>query len=263
MSKTKLKLSYRDKRILLLVSAILVLVATYRFVYYTNMQKCKEIQKENKVLATRESELLVKSEKLDQVQEENQLLHKEIEDCINRFDDGAAYEKTILFLNQMEKEANMAISLIGFQNPKYIYTSEQPGTVPMDGVETSEVAMSYATEEETKQASDYTATEVIQASEVAKTEGVGCYVSTVSIDFKVSYEGLKKSIDFIHRSREKKNIKNLKLVYDMETGNLSGTMEINMYHLTDTGRSKPKPAIAGVSVGTKNIFGTIEVPISH
>lgn len=259
MNKTKLKLSYRDKRILLFASAILILVATYRFVYFTNMQKCKEVQRENKVLAARESELLLKSEKLEQIQEENGQLKKEIENAINRFDNGAAYEKTILFLNEMEKESGMFISVIGFQNPQYIYTDGQPELASITATEETEEVRSDVTEEE----SDYMTSEATELTEVTKANGIDCYVSTVSVDFKVSYEGLKKSIDFIHKSKEKKNIKNLKLVYDIETGNLSGTMEINMYHLTDTGRDKPKPAIAGVSIGTKNIFGTIEVPISQ
>lgn len=85
------------------------------------------------------------------------------------------------------------------------------------------------------------------------------YKSTLNITFKVSYEGLKKCIDYINNYPEKRNINEITLSYDSETGNLTGSMKINMYDLTGAGREYTEPAAGNAGIGLENPFGTIDV----
>jgi hypothetical protein len=42
---------------------------------------------------------------------------------------------------------------------------------------------------------------------------------------------------------------------------LSGTMIINMYHLTGEDIEYQAPIITSMDMGTNNIFGTLEIPL--
>jgi hypothetical protein len=84
--------------------------------------------------------------------------------------------------------------------------------------------------------------------------------STVSISFKTTYEGLKKTIDFVHESSRRMTIGELNTTYDTATGNLTGSMTINMYMLTGSGVEKTyePPAMDDIKTGRDNIFGTLK-----
>ena len=84
--------------------------------------------------------------------------------------------------------------------------------------------------------------------------------STVSISFKTTYEGLKKTIDFVNESSRRMTIGELNTTYDTATGNLTGSMTINMYMLTGSGVEKTyePPAMDDIKTGRDNIFGTLK-----
>ena len=48
--------------------------------------------------------------------------------------------------------------------------------------------------------------------------------------------------------------------YDGTTGNLVGSITINMYTVAGTERVYEKPYVPAMNVGIDNIFGTIEIP---
>ncbi len=251
MKLKKIQLSSRDKKLLLIILALLVLIATYRFVYFENMQTANTIITDIKQLRVREAELQLKSANISKLEEENYTLINEMKDISDNYGTGATIEKTILFLKDLELESGMDISVIDFSDPEPIDTIQKTdnSTLSEDNNLVTGSESSLPQEEGS-------------VIENGSSNSVSGYNSIVSIDFKVNYEGLKKSIDYINHSSERKNIHELNLVYDLETGNLSGSMKINMYHLVNTAMRYEEPAIAGVNIGTQNIFRTIEVPDS-
>lgn len=269
MNLTKYKLSSRDIKLIIIMIALGLLLASYRFVYYPNMHSTKNIQKEIRQLKVREDELLLENSKADEVKEENVAMAMEINKTMNRYGAGATIQKTLIFLENLEKESNMDISAITFSDPESIYCST-PESVNTSMDENTQVDSS-SSSENIAQADDSSTSDENNSMNVETTENsntlstedtanlISSYNSVVTIDFKVSNDGLKKSIDFINNNSERKNIKEINIVYDMETGNLSGTMAINMYQLANMGKMYEDPAIAGVTIGKPNIFGTIEV----
>ncbi|MHB8131449.1 MAG: hypothetical protein ACYDEX_20905 [Mobilitalea sp.] len=253
MINSKIHLSERDKMRLFITFALVILFTAYRFVYFSNIQSAKAIEKEISLLEVQESELQLKYEMLDQIEEENEVMSKEISEIINRYGTGASTEKTIMYLDNLEKESGMDINVISFSEPENIYTTSQS--------EESQVTAEGTTSEESQvTAEGATSEDGLAAVENNLMEGmVRGYNSIVSIDFKVSYEGLKKSINDINNNPERMNIREINLVYDTETGILSGSMKINMYHLIEIGSNYIAPEMASVDIGTSNIFGTIEL----
>jgi hypothetical protein len=58
------------------------------------------------------------------------------------------------------------------------------------------------------------------------------------------------------------NISDLTAAFDSTTGNLAGTMTIHLYAVNGTGKKYLEPQIAGLDIGTDNIFGTFELPVT-
>ena len=80
-------------------------------------------------------------------------------------------------------------------------------------------------------------------------------VSSININFQTTYEDFKKLVDYINNYPEKTSISNASLSYDSSTGELIGSMTINRYALTGTGKVYEEPYIGDISIGTDNIFG--------
>lgn len=78
------------------------------------------------------------------------------------------------------------------------------------------------------------------------------------LSFRASYDSLKKALEFILSSKDRITVENISVSYDNSTGNLSGTMTVNMYAVSGTDRTYTAPNVPGVPIGTPNIFQTSE-----
>lgn len=245
----KYQLSIRDKKLILVFSALLIVAASLFIAYLPNMNKAKAIEEENKLLSTKEYELLSKKSSEDKILKDNESIQLMMDELIDGYGTGSSTQSILMFLKSLQQASGMDISVIRFADPEYIYTTftSDSGMAATDVSIEDEGNIELNGEQSTGDITNTTAGNITG------------YTDVVTIDFNVSYDGLKKAIDFINNSIERKNIKELTLAYDMTTGNLSGTMQINMYHLLGTGRMKDEPAIAGIDIGLSNIFGTIEV----
>ena len=67
-----------------------------------------------------------------------------------------------------------------------------------------------------------------------------------SIHFGIKYRNGRMTLDNVNAS------------YDTSTGNLTGTIIVNMFSMTGTDNSYSEPDAGDVAYGTDNIFGTIE-----
>ena len=84
------------------------------------------------------------------------------------------------------------------------------------------------------------------------------YVTPVDCAFEVSYTGIKQLFSALFASPLKKNVENVSLAYDQDTGRLMGTMTINFYTMQYKDNTvNGHEAMPGVSRGTANIFHSI------
>lgn len=81
------------------------------------------------------------------------------------------------------------------------------------------------------------------------------YSSTVTMSIAGNYDQIKKVIDNIYTYGDKRTLTSLSLSYDSTTGNLSGSMILNLYALSGKDRMYQKPNTGIVNHGTTNIFG--------
>ncbi len=273
----------------LVFSALLIILLNYQLIYKNNIQEIKKVNTDITTLSETLSDLQAKQVNRDAITKENESLTQQISDKIMSYGSGTTEEKSILFINELEKNAGIKIDTVIFSEPVYFLNGNENNQIN-NNQETGETGET-ADAGSMAGADDTTSTGNIdndmpntanQLSEIEKLEpdeedimntelidGIGAtktidmrqikgYESTLTITFKVSYEGLKKCIDYINNYPEKRNIDEITLSYDSETGNLNGSMKINMYNLIGTGKEFSEPTMGNVGIGLENIFGTID-----
>jgi hypothetical protein len=88
----------------------------------------------------------------------------------------------------------------------------------------------------------------------------GLYERSMTMNYSVSYEGLKRSIKNLCMQSDRTSIDSVTAVYDEETGLLTGTTIVSMYCVPNQeGKEYVQPDLTSVLLGTDNIFGTITI----
>ena len=86
------------------------------------------------------------------------------------------------------------------------------------------------------------------------------YCTSLSANYRATYRGLKDVILYTADQADRMVVDTVTASYDGTTGNLVGSITINMYTVTGTERVYEKPYVPAMNVGIDNIFGTIEIP---
>lgn len=84
------------------------------------------------------------------------------------------------------------------------------------------------------------------------------YATPVEYTYESGYSDLKKTVSAILKAGDKKNVENITVAYDSETGNLQGTMTINEFSLEGDGQEYVPTTIKDVENGNQNPFATAE-----
>lgn len=84
------------------------------------------------------------------------------------------------------------------------------------------------------------------------------YNQKLTVSINNSYTGVKRLFDYINNYPERMNVENFTLAYDKATGNLSGSMIINLYAVSDANHQYVAPVIENIELGNPNIFKSYE-----
>lgn len=87
------------------------------------------------------------------------------------------------------------------------------------------------------------------------------YRAPVDYTYAASYDGIKGMVDYINAQKDKKGIETFDISFDSTTGNLVGTMSINMYYMVGTGNEYVPTIIPTVPTGVTNIFKTTNTTV--
>ncbi|MGB4661791.1 MAG: hypothetical protein WBI07_21635 [Mobilitalea sp.] len=260
--------SKRDLKLLLILLSVIILYLSYQFIYTKNMAKVEVLDAEIVVLDSRLSELQTKENERENMVAENTAITQEIQDIIHSYGNGATEEKSIMMVKSIEDIADMEISTVSLSDPQYFFSGDQSTTIvedqTMEGTDANAdllideaVAGADTTLEEAPLVEDINTDAGAQEFDFTALKG---YRTTISISFRVSYDGLKKCLDYINNYSERSNVSDLNLSYDIETGMLSGSMNIYMYHIVGPSIQYQEPIIDTGEIGVENVFGTIELP---
>ena len=212
------KLDAKQSRIVIMLLVAVVIIVAFRFGYTPITEKTDEVAAENEVLSDKLSELEYVRDNAEQFRAELSADLSGIEAVKQKFAADIKPQKSIMMLRELETAADMNIINIGFNETENIFTSSF----------------------------------VNEAGEPAVANK-----SVLNISYKTSYEGLKKSLEFINSYGDYMNLESITSSYNQETGLLMGNMSINMYSLTGLGKMYENPRVDGIGLSKDNIFGTM------
>lgn len=249
-----MKVSKRDVLLLLGFLGILAAVCSYFFVCQPTMDKTKALVEENKQLEARIADLQNKSDNRDTYESQTAQMQREMEEIYQLFPVDVREENAVLLAINQELLAPMEVGSI---------TIDALLEVPV--VETPSEEMPDATYEidEVEEIEDATGTQDAPTPETGDTQdGSGMnpfhlMYRRATLNYEVSYEGLKRSVKNICMQTDRMVIDNLSVVYDEQTGLLKGSTTVNMFCVPgQEGKEYEEPDFGGVLLGTDNIFGT-------
>ncbi|WP_281532851.1 hypothetical protein [Anaerocolumna aminovalerica] len=237
------KLSEREKNLLFILLIFIILFCSYQFGYVKLTGKIDTLSSENLELSVKLNDLKQKDVTKEKYIEETDKMLADTQDMFNHLATSMTQDKNTIFVTKLEKEADMIVSAISFGDITHIYNSNRV----MDNT-TDQTA------NETSNGSDTT-------DMTAEGKGLKGYQSSITINYQTNYGGLKKAIDFINNYHEKMRIQSITAAFDSTTGNLTGTITIDLFMVSGEGREAELFDIYGIDLGTDNIFGTFELPV--
>lgn len=247
----KMKMSDSELKLLFLLISLLLIAASYFLVFNKGMAKAETIEEENAQNQILVQQLQNMVARRAQVEEDTVSLNQEVEDIIARYPSDVTTEKAIVIVQDIENISGMHVSSIGFLMGNLVSTADVNGQT--DTAETTAETTDAGTTTESSAAGSTT------TAPVYTNDSFG-YYAELTINYSASYESFKNMITYINGIEDRMTIPSITGSYDSTTGELSGTITVNMYYLTNTGKEYEDPEINRVQDGVTDIFGTLSVP---
>lgn len=250
--KIDMKISPRDKMLLLLLAAVLVAASSWMLWYQPKTAELDTLLAENTQLNQELTILTTMEAQQELKQKEEEENRSKIAELTEKFPAGMTTEKIIYVLDQLEDQYHFTISSESFSGQELFFPAGGEQYTPQPDPE----AVTEIEGESTAAAAPQT--------EPAVVEPIYGYRSGVSITFQTTYGEFKNAIDFLNGYGERISIQNVSIAYDASTGQLSGSLNLHFYSLLAQldgilePRSYEEPQVSGIWVGVENIFGTKE-----
>lgn len=246
----KLKIGEREKNIILILIGIAIPLLVYYFVFVRLNEQKDTLVAENQTLAQEVAYLQELMDNKEFYLAETDRMNAEIEEIKAQFPSELHPEDQIYYAYNMENKYDVLATAIDMPVAEAVAVAQpvvaeaQPEVVD-DGTGLEEEGAENAGESQAEQA----------APVASAATTIALYRAPITFNFKLTYAAAKDWIKEILTDREnKKSIDNVTLSYDESTGNLTGSIMVNMFSLTGTDRVYEAPSIQGIGIGTDDLF---------
>lgn len=254
-----MKVSKRDILLLIGFVGILAAVCSYLFVFQPMMEKADALEQENLQLQSRINDLNIKMGQKDSYIADTASMKQETDAIYQRFPVDVREEDAILLAVNQELISPMVISNISIGSLESVVLPD----IPQEDVDhTYEIAEVEEYEAQEGITDDTAAALEAADASTANTESASSMLMgrNVTINYLVTYDGLKRGIKNISAQDNRMSINSLTVAYDESTGLLSGMTSVDMYCIPwQTDKEYVQPSFSSVLLGTDNIFGSIEL----
>jgi len=253
-----MSISERDKKILIVFVGILIFALVYYFPIRSYTEDAEKLNTENVGLTAKLAELEAKVARESEIKAETTNYEADTLAMVAKFPSFLQVENEIMDIVGLEKELKVEVPLITVNTPVEMKASDTP-----EVAEAAEAPQEVATEEAPEASpEEASATEAPVADETGVAPAVAnkykLYDMSTNINYKGGYDSLKKFLDKIAKSTDKKSINSVSLTFDNKTGNLDGNIVYDSYFLAGSDRPYEEIITKTIRHGTKNIFGTVD-----
>ncbi len=204
----------------MIVVAVLIVLAAYKFFYSADVEKADQVQNDIKGLETRLNELTQKVANRMMYENGIDKSEKIIKEVLTLYGPGNTAEKTIMMIVDLCQRTGCTVSNVAFYDDASVYES-------------------------------------VKTDEEGNPE-IQVFKGGAAISLTSGYTQLKKIMDFINSYPERMNVENFGTKYDSKKGLLSTSMVINLYAAKDENHTYVEPEIEDIELSTVNIFKTKE-----
>ena len=229
-----MSISNRDKGILLGLLGFVLAVLSYVLVFNPMTLKNETLKTELATLKTREAELLELESNLAYYKEQIVLYNNHNQEMVAKFPAEVKPESEIMYAVELEDQLDVEFSSLNYGTPVEIAAVGGAAEAAPEGEAAAEPATA-----------------------------VTAYCTPLSATYNATYQGLKDVILHTADKTDRLVVDTVTASYDSTTGNLVGSMTINMYTVSGTERMYKEPYVPAMFMGTDNIFGTIEIPANQ
>ena len=249
-----MSISERDKKILIVFVGILIFALVYYFPIRSYTEDAEKLNTENVGLTAKLAELEAKVARESEIKAETTNYEADTLALVAKFPSFLQVENEIMDIVGLEKELKIEVPLITVNTPVEMKGSDAPEA------ETTEAAPQEVATEEAPEEASTTEAPAADETEVAPAAAnkYKLYDMSTNINYKGGYDSLKKFLDKIAKSTDKKSINSVSLTFDNKTGNLDGNIVYDSYFLVGSDRPYEEIITKTIRHGTKNIFGTVD-----
>ena len=226
-----------QKRLILILGGLLILLGTVIFVFQRNMKQANRLktdsgQKMNEVNYL--SDLQIRVNEMNASQAKTQ---KEIQKKSQTYPCKMTQQKAISNI-AIRPQADKTF----FKDGKFIVTTGT-GDDAEQSTESEETTLSDVEKNPEKKVS------------VMKMVGKA---SPYEIELTGTKKQILKAIDWVAKNEEPMSVVSINLTFDNSTGKLSGTILVHFFSLNGNGKAYVEPDISGIILGNEDVFGTFK-----
>ena len=220
--KGMLKVSERDKKLLIVVMAVLIMALAYFFGYSNLSALVDELSTKKTSLETTKRDLKEKNNNKQKYINDTDKLSKACTVLIDKYDSTTSQPNAIEFFNKTEDVTGVWVKSLSLSPATVLYKFGQIASSNVNGT------------------SSYTSNLV-------------GYKSSINISYEGDYSQWKNFVKYINTYASKSTIDSLTATYNDSTGVVSGTASISLYAIQGGDRKATEPKF-DVKTGTDNIF---------
>lgn len=220
--KGMLKVSERDKKLLIVVMAVLIMALAYFFGYSNLSAQVDELSTKKTSLETTKRDLKEKNNNKQKYINDTDKLSKACTVLIDKYDSTTSQPNAIEFFNKTEDVTGVWVKSLSLSPATVLYKFGQIASSNVNGT------------------GSYTSNLV-------------GYKSSINISYEGDYSQWKNFVKYINTYASKSTIDSLTATYNDSTGVVSGTASISLYAIQGGDRKATEPKF-DVKTGTDNIF---------
>ena len=243
----KLKLTSREKNLILVFIGILFLAVSYYFGYSALTEETEKLKRENKILVAQINALTEMEEQEGKYITQTKEMQENINTLSGKFPTDLISEDIILYVRDLENIAPITVNHVTVPAKEYVeIQAEYEADILKSMEDVTGVVAEYG---------------FVNDGKVPNTDQMRLAKVKSDMVYSVTYEGLKDIIQEIVEDENRKSVDEISLVFNENTGNLAGSMTVNYFSLSGTGKPYQKPEVTGMVHGIDCIFGDLSSPL--
>lgn len=226
LSNLSLTISDRDKKLIMFLVAVVIVILAYMFGYQKFYEKTTEYQNEASRLHTIQRDLIEKTQNRAKYEADTAEYKKVYNSVFANYSSSINQDDALEFLNRVEKITGAWIKGVTFSEATNIYNFGQVrSSNPSAG-----------------------------GTAVYNTDYKG-WKTTLTLSYEAEYAQWKQMINYINNYYSKNAIESMSMSYNVEDGSVTGTISVASYAVTGSDRKYVSPTFS-LPVGTDNIFNS-------